>query len=138
MTRVDPAAGTAKWLRNLSSSTQDITAGIARVRESPGVAAVRSAAKYRNNVQAAFPKWERRTGAVTLQKWQANTTAAVGNVASGAQRKQGNYQDFATAFYPYLDQGVAAVKAMPNDSFEARVQRAVAMMRHNAGFTRNN
>jgi hypothetical protein len=136
MTRVDPQAGTAKWLARLSGASADITAGIAKVQESPGIAAVRSKAKYQNNVVAAFPKWERRTGAVTLQQWQQSTTAAVGNVASGAQRKQGNYQAFAQQFYPYLDAGVAKVKSMDNSSFEARVQRAVAMMRYNANFQR--
>ena len=46
------------------------------------------------------------------------------------------YQAFATSFYPHLDNGVAKVKSMPNDTFEARVQRAVAMMRHNASYQR--
>lgn len=137
MTRVDPTAGTAKWLQRLQAASADITAGIQRVQESPGTAAVRSKQKYQNNVVAAFPKWERRTGAVTLQGWQTATIAAVGNVASGAQRKQGNYQNFAQAFYPFLDQGVAKVKAMPNATFEDRVQRSVAMMRHNASWQRS-
>lgn len=136
MTRVDPAAGTAKWLSRLQGASADITAGINRVSESPGVAAVRSKLKYQNNVVAAFPKWERRTGALTLQSWQQSTAAAVGNVAAGAQRKQGNYQAFATQFYPHLDAGMARIKAMPNDTFEARVQRSVAMMRWNADFKR--
>jgi len=137
MTRVDPSAGTAKWLNRLSAASADITAGISRVQESPGVTAVRSKAKYQNNVVAAFPKWERRTGAVTLQQWQQSTTAAVGNVAAGAQRKQGNYQNFAQSFYPFLDAGVAKIKMMPNDTFEARVQRSVAMMRYNATYQRS-
>jgi len=136
MTRVDPTAGTAKWLNRLSQASADITAGIARVQESPGIAAVRSKARYQNNVVAAFPKWERRTAGVTLQQWQSATTAAVGNVASGAQRKQGNYQAFAQQFYPFLDSGVAKVKAMDNSTLEARLQRMVAMARYNAGFQR--
>jgi hypothetical protein len=137
MTRVDATAGTAKWLRNLSAATPDITAGIARVQESPGVAAGRSYAKYQANTQAAFPKWKRRVEGTTLQSWQQATTAAVGNVAAGAQRKQGNYQDFAQQFYPFLDAQVAKVRAMPNDTFEARVQRSVAMMRATATFQRS-
>jgi hypothetical protein len=136
MTRVSADAGTEKWVNRLSAATADITAGIQRVQESPGTAAVRSKAKYQNNVVAAFPKWERRTGSVTLQAWQTATTAAVGNVAAGAQRKKGNYAAFANQFYPFLDAGVSRIKNMPNDTFEARVQRAVAMMRYNATFQR--
>jgi len=137
MTRVSPSEGTTKWVNRLSAATQDVAAGIARVQESPGLAAARSAAKYQNNVTQAFPKWKRNVAAVSLQQWQAAATAGTSRIAQGAQQKQDKYAAFANQFYPYLDSGVAKVKSMPNDTFEARVQRAVAMMRHNASFQRN-
>jgi hypothetical protein len=87
-------------------------------------------------VTAAFPKWKRNVAAVGLSDWQQAATAGVSRVAQGAQQKQGKYQAFATSFYPHLDNGIAKIKAMPNDTFEARVQRAVAMMRHNASYQR--
>jgi hypothetical protein len=136
MTRVSPSEGTTKWVNRLSAATADVQAGIAKVTESPGAAAVRSAAKYQNNVVAAFPKWKQRTGSVQLGDWQAAATAGVSRIAQGAQAKQNKMLAFAQEFYPYLDNGVAKVKAMPNDTFEGRVQRAVAMMRHNAAFQR--
>ena len=137
MTRVSPQEGTQKWLNRLSGATADVTAGIAKVTEAPGMAAVRSKAKYQNNVVAAFPKWEANTRATSLQQWQAAATAGASRIAQGAQQKQGKYENFASQFYPFLDQQVAKIKSMPNATFEDRVQRAVAMMRGNAGFKRN-
>ncbi|SRR6266568_2623200 len=136
MTRVNPQEGTTKWVQRLSAATADIAAGISRVQEAPGMAAARSAAKYQNNVTAAFPKWKRNVQAVQLSEWQQSAQAGVSRVAQGAQQKQGKYQAFAQSFYPHLDSGVAKIKGMPNDTFEARVQRAVAMMRHNASYQR--
>jgi len=137
VTRVTPQEGTAKWLQRLSGATSEVTAGIAKVTEAPGQAAVRSKQKYQNNVVAAFPKWERNTANVSLQSWQQAATQGASRIAQGAQQKQGKYENFASQFYPYLDQQVAKVKAMPNATFEDRVQRAVAMMRGNAAFKRS-
>lgn len=137
MTRVTPTEGTAKWLNRLSASTADVQAGIAKVTESPGAAAARSFSKYQNNVTASFPKWRERVGALGLQEWKDAASAGTARIAQGAQQKQGKYASFAQQFYPHLDAGVARIKNMPNDSFEARVQRSVAMMRHNATFKRS-
>jgi hypothetical protein len=136
MTRVSPQEGTQKWLTRLSGATSEVTAGIAKVTEAPGVAAVRSKQKYQNNVVAAFPKWERNTQNVSLGAWQAAATAGASRIAQGAQQKQGKYESFASQFYPFLDNAVNQVKQMPNATFEDRVQRAVAMMRKNASFKR--
>lgn len=136
MTRVNPQEGTQKWVNRLSAATADIQAGIARVQEAPGMAAARSAQKYQNNVTAAFPKWKRNVASVGLSDWQQAATAGVSRVAQGAQQKAGKYQAFANSFYPHLDAGVNKIKAMDNSTFEARVQRAVAMMRHNASYQR--
>src|SRR5271154_5408843 len=134
MTRVTPQEGTSKWLTRLSGATSEVTSGIAKVTEAPGLAAVRSKQKYQNNVVAAFPKWEANTRAVSLNQWQSAATAGASRIAQGAQQKQGKYEAFAQQFYPYLDQQVAKVKSMPNATFEDRVQRAVAMMRGNSAF----
>src|SRR6266581_8600640 len=116
MTRVSPAEGTTKWVNRLSAATADISSGISKVQEAPGQSAARSASKYQNNVVAAFPKWKRNVAAVSLSDWQQAAQAGVSRVAQGAQQKQGKYQAFATSFYPHLDNGVAKVKSMPNDT----------------------
>ena len=137
MTRVSPQEGQAKWVNRLSAATADITAGIAKVTDSPGARAAAKFTKYQNNTTAAFPKWRSRVGQVTTEQWKAAATAGVGRIAQGAQQKADKYGAFAQQFYPHLDAGVAKIKAMPDDTFEGRVQRSVAMMRWNAQFKRS-
>jgi hypothetical protein len=137
MTRVTPSEGTAKWVNRLSAATADVQAGIAKVQTAPGQLAAQSYQKYQNNTQAAFPKWKNNVAAVSLSSWQQSATAGVQRIAQGAQAKQGKYQSFAQQFYPFLDNNVAAIKSMPNATFEDRVQRAVAMMRKNSEFKRS-
>jgi hypothetical protein len=136
MTRVNPQEATSKWVTRLSAATSDIQAGIAKVTTPPGQKAAQSFQKYQNNVQAAFPKWKNNVAAVSLSSWQQAATAGVQRVAQGAQQKQSKYQDFAQQFFPVLDANVAKVQAMPNATFEDRVQRAVQMMRLNSNFKR--
>jgi hypothetical protein len=137
MTRVTPQEGTTKWVNRLSAATADVQAGIQKVTTAPGQQAAAKFTKWQNNTQAAGQKWKNNTAAVSLASWQASATAGVGRIAQGAQQKQGKYESFAAQFYPYLDSQVARIKAMPDDTFEGRVQRAVAMMRANAAFKRN-
>jgi hypothetical protein len=57
-------------------------------------------------------------------------------VAQGAQAKQGKMQSFMAEYLPYLQTGVAQVDAMPKNTLEDGINRAVTMIRHNAGFQR--
>lgn len=137
MTRVDPSAGTAKWVSRLSGATQEIQAGVQNVTTAPGQAAAAKADKWLNNVTASQSKFKNNVAAVSLQSWQQSfINIGIPRIAQGAQQKQGKYEAFAQQFYPFLDRGVAQVKAMDDTTFEARVQRAVAMMRYNKTFQR--
>lgn len=128
----------SKWQTRLTGSTAEIQAGIQRVTQAPGQAAVAKKQKWVNNVTASQEKWARNTGRVSLQDWQrAALDVGVPRIAQGAQAKVGKVEAFMNDFIPHLERGQAAVKAMPDDTFEGRVQRAVAMMRHNASFKRS-
>lgn len=137
MVRVSPQAGSDKWKTRLSASTQDVTNGVNAVTVAPGQLAAAKQQKWLTGVNAAADKWKRNVSNVSLQQWQTMmTTVGIPRIASGAAAKQGKYTAFAAQFYPHLDAGVAKVKAMPDGDIEARIQRAVAMMRHNAQFVR--
>lgn len=136
--RGNPQSISQKWQTRLSGATQEIQAGIQRVNVAPGQAAVAKKDKWLNNVQASQEKWARNTGRVSLSDWQAAAlNVGVPRIAQGAQAKVGKVESFLNDFLPHLERGQAAVKAMPDNTFEARVQRAVAMMRHNANFKRS-
>ncbi len=65
-------------------------------------------------------------------------TIGVPRIAQGAQAKQSKYLAFAQSFYPYLATGVAKVKAMPKMNLADGINRAVAMIQHNAAYTGKN
>lgn len=135
--RVTPEQAKTKWVNRLSAATSEIQAGIDRVTQAPGAAAVAKRDKWRQNVAQAEEKWARNTGRVSLDDWkQAAKDVGVPRIAQGAQAKQGKYEAFASSFFPHLERGIAAVERMPDTSFEERVQRSVAMMRHNREFKR--
>lgn len=133
---MDPTSATAKWVNNLSNSTQAITDGVNSVTTAPGQAAARQVQTWLARVQASAQKWATNTAAVSLQDWQQSMiTTGIPRIASGAQAKQGKYQAFATKFFPYLQTGVSQVKAMPKVTLQDGINRAVAMINHNAKFS---
>lgn len=136
VTRVSPQAGSDKWKNNLSAATQNIINGINNTQADPPRLAAAAAAKWLNSVTASQPKYVSGLQRVSQAEWKAAAVAGTNRIADGAQKKQQKYTDFATQFYPYLDQGVQQVKSMDSGTFEARVQRAVAMMRWNRAFKR--
>jgi hypothetical protein len=136
--RSDPQTATAKWVQNLSNSTTAMQRGVAAVTVSPGQSAAAAADKWLQKVTQAKDKFARRVGAVTLGDWQAAmNNYGISRVAQGATAKQGKMQAFLSDFLPYLQQGVAQVDRMPKVTLEDGINRAVTMIRHNAGFKRS-
>lgn len=132
---LDPTAATAKWVQNLSNSSQHITAGVNNVTVAPGVAAANSVNLWLQRIQASAQKWATNVKAVSLSDWQqAMINVGIPRIAQGAQAKQGKYMAFAQQFYPYLAQGQAKVKAMPKGDISASIARATFMIQHNAAF----
>lgn len=137
MARVTPDAAAAKWASRLSGAGAEIQAGVMAVTESPGAAAARSADLWLQKVTASKPKWVRRVSSVTLQDWQqAMVNKGLGRIQTGATEAQPKVASFMAEFLPYVDQGVAKVKAMPKGTVEAGIARAGAMIRHNSQFVR--
>lgn len=136
--RVSPEAAKQKWVNRLSAATTEIQEGVARVSQSPGAAAVAKRDKWRANVAASEDKWARNTSRVSAEEWkQSMVNVGIPRIAQGAQQKQGKYERFAQEFFPHLERGIAQIERMPDTTFEERVQRSVAMMRHNRNFKRS-
>lgn len=135
--RHDPASATEKWVKNLSASTAQITAGIERVTVAPGMSAAKQKQKWLNGVQNSADKWAKRVGAVSLQDWQqAAISVGVPRVAQGAQAKQGKMQHFMADFLPFLQKQMTKIDAMDTSTQEARIAKAVATMRAVATYQR--
>lgn len=136
--RSDPQTATAKWVQNLSNSTSAMQRGVNALTVSPGASAAAAADKWLQKVTQAKDKFARRVGAVTLGDWQAAmNNYGISRVAQGATAKQGKMQNFLADFLPHLQQGVAQIDRMPKVTLEDGINRAVAMIRHNASFKRS-
>ncbi len=135
--RSDPNTATQKWVQNLGAATPAITRGVQAVSTAPGQKAAAQADKWLQRVTASQGKWKARVGAVSLADWQqAMINVGIPRVAQGAQAKQGKFTAFAQQFFPYLQSGVDKVHAMPSTTLEQNINRAVAMIQHNAAFKR--
>lgn len=137
MASITPQELADKWAQRLSASTQEITRGVQNVTQAPGQLAAAQRQAWLARVQAAADKWARNVARVSLQDWQNKMlTVGVPRIAQGAQANQDKMAAFAAEFLPYLDRGVAQVKGMPNVTLEDSINRAIAMIRHNANFKR--
>ena len=124
----------ANWASRLAASTQKITDGINGVTVAPGVAAARQKDVWLQNTQAAQAKWARNVAAVSLSDWQQMTVSkGVPRIASGATAAQPKFQAFMSKFLPYVQSGKASLP--PRGTLDQNINRAIAMMRHNAKFS---
>lgn len=135
--RATPAQATAKWLTGISGAQDRMKSGALAVKDAPGAKAAAAADKWLQRVTAAKPKFIANSKAVTLQQWQdAYINTGLPRVSQGAQDKQGKYTSAMEQFFPYMDQGLAVIDRMPNNTIEDAVARAAAMIRHNAKYVR--
>lgn len=124
----------ANWASRLAGSTQKITDGINAVTVAPGVAAARQKDVWLQNIQASQAKWARNVAAVSLTDWQQMTIQkGVPRIASGATAAQPKFQTFMSKFLPHVMAGKASLP--PRGTLDQNINRAVAMMRHNAKFS---
>lgn len=135
--KADAQMATTKWLQNIGNATDRMKQGALAVQEAPGKKAAAAADKWLANVQRSKPKFIANVSRVTKESWQ-NSYINVGipRVSQGAQAKQAKYTAAMEAFLPYLKLGVAKIDAMPNVTLEDGINRAIAMIRHNAAYVR--
>lgn len=126
------------WQRGMQNSTERLKAGINAVDVAPTAKAAAAVDRQVQGVIAAAQsgKTQRALQAVSLQDWKdAMLKKGVARVAQGAAAATPKFQSFMTKFLPYLKQGQDKVNSMPNATLEDRIQRMVAMVRHNSEFT---
>ncbi len=135
--RGTPESITGKWVRNLSAATTAIQEGVQRVQTAPGQAAAAQEERWAQRLMQSREKWRRRVAAVSLEEWrQAMVQVGLPRVAQGAQAKQNKMRSFMAEFLPHLERGLAQIERMPAVTLEDGINRAVAMIRHNASFRR--
>jgi len=135
--KADAQMATTKWVQNIGSATERMKQGANNVTVAPGVKAAAAADKWLANVQRAQAKFKNNVGRVSLQEWKdAYINVGIPRVSQGAQAKQAKYTAAMDAFLPYLTQGVAKIDAMPKLTLQDSINRAIAMIQHNAAYIR--
>lgn len=130
MARVNAQQWLAKWGTGLQGSTEAIKAGIANVKQAPGIAAAAAKDRYIANVNASVDTWAKNVSAVTTQQWQsAMTTKTLPRLASGITSAQANKQQNITAMLTAVDAAVADANAVPRGNIEQNIQRAAIFAR---------
>ncbi len=127
-----------KWATNLGASTQSIRDGVAAVSESPTEKAAARQDAWLAGVQRAHSngKFADRLRSVTLDEWKrAMVEKALPRIGAGATAAQPIFRNFMSQFMPHVQQGVESLPA--RGDMNQNIQRAVEMIRHNAGFKFN-
>lgn len=136
MSKLDnPQAGADKWATAMASAGPAYTAGVQGVTTAPGIKAAQSSAKYLARVQANVAKFEKNVGSVSLGAWQqAAEVKGAPRLGTGASAAKPKFVAFNTAFYTYLKNGKAQIDAMPTDTIDQSIAKAVAQMNYNHNF----
>lgn len=119
-----------KWSQRSQAAAPEYTAGINRVTVAPGTQAAAAADTWlaRLNDPVTRAKFQRKVAAVTLEQWKsAATQYGASRYSQGVAAKESKFQAAMTTLLPFIDNAVAQVKAMPNATFEDRLQRSRAM-----------
>ena len=140
MVKMSPSEYADKWGRRLKGSTEDIRRGVTAVTEAPGIKAAQKVEKMKANLMRSLEDgtWEKRVASVSLEDWKQQTLKkGIGRISQGVDGAGGKMQDFASEFFPHLEEGQRKVDAMPDITLEDNINRASEMMRHNAKFKRS-
>lgn len=136
MSKLDnPQAAVTKWVSAMGTAGTAYTAGVNAVQTAPGVLAARASNKYLLGVQANVAKFERNVSAVPLTTWQQLATQkGAPRLGTGAAAAEPKFLAFTTAFFQYLKNGQATIDAMPTDTIDQRIAKAVAQMQYAHNF----
>lgn len=135
----NPTSVASKWAANLGNATQSIREGIENVTESPMAKAANRTDAYLAGIQKAVADGKFQDGLrrVSLEDWKrALMEKGLPRIATGARASEGKFADFMADFLPHVEAGQRALESMPRGDLSQNIQRAVAMMQHNARFRR--
>jgi len=132
MAKMDAKDFAEKWQKNMAGSTAYISKGIDRVTESPMEKAAAKQDKMLNNLNEAVQKgkWKRGLESVTLDEWKKKfKDQGVARIAGGASAAVPKMQRFADQLLPFQDAAKRKIDAMPDTTFEDRLNKSQAWIR---------
>lgn len=134
---ITPEAVIKLWADRGAASADTVRAGVNAVQDNPAAKAAARADVWVQNVARAKQKFIDSLNRVSLQQWKsAMLNKGLQNMQTG-YNDAGNQQKFLAfmrAFLPYVRSGAAQVRAMQKGTLQDGINRAVAMIKHNAAF----
>lgn len=128
------------WAERGAGASESVKAGVNAVTDNPAAKAAAAVDLWAQRVAQAKQKFQDALNRVTLNDWkQAMLGKGLQNMQAGyndpmTQRK---FLNFMRTFLPYVREGAAMVKRMPKGTLQQGIDRAVAMIKHNAAFRGN-
>lgn len=132
MARVNAQQWMDKWGRRLQAAGPDISAGVDRVTVAPGQSAAAAADRYASGLMESIQNgtWETNVAKVPLADWKNSMkTKGLARLATGVSQAQASKVQKIAQTLQAVDQSVAEIQNMPQDSLEARIARSVAFQR---------
>lgn len=132
MARVNGQQWLDKWGRRLQAAGPDISAGVDRVSVAPGQSAAAAADRYASGLMESIQNgtWETNVAKVPLSDWKNSMkTKGLARLATGVTQAQATKLQKINQTLAAVDQSVAEIQNMPQDSLEARIARSVAFQR---------
>jgi len=133
-----PTQAANLYATNLGNSTERIRIGVESVTESPTAKAAKQKAKYIAGVTKAANDgtWERGLLRVTLQDWKdAFLSKGLDRIASGANAAIPKMEAFYSKLFPFQNNLLTKIDAMPDVTLEHSIARSTAWIRGMADFT---
>tara|TARA_Y100000310_G_scaffold156005_1_gene155447 strand:- start:229 stop:651 length:423 start_codon:yes stop_codon:yes gene_type:complete len=132
MAKVTAQQYAEKWQRRMKGAQTDITNGVNRVSEAPGVRAAAKADKMLTGITNAITSgvWAERVASVPLQTWKDQTiTKGIPRIAAGVDGAMAKQVVMAGRLLDAVDNVKAQIEGMSDTTFEDRINRMVAFSR---------
>lgn len=132
----DLATTVQRWRDSAATGQTRYTEGIQATQVDVVARAVAAQPKMLANVTQAIQsgRWARRLQDRGTAGWKAAALAKAANYGTGIAAGEGAYQRAMQTWLPIIQSAAASVQGMPNDSFQASLNRmtAFATALHNA------
>lgn len=118
------------WEQRMQTASQSYVEGINAVVDSPMEKAAQAATKYAEGVNRAVSsgKYAAKLREVSTQDWKRAAVDKASRLATGATAAKTKVERFWNAFGPFQEQVTEKVRAMPTNTMQERIARAVAQM----------
>jgi len=136
--KVTPAEFAAKWKSHLDGAGEQIKIGVERVTVAPGVLAAAQEEKFRVNINKSIDnhRWANEVKRVSLEDWRSKMiNVGIPRIRAGTEAAVGEVQEFASALFPHIEAGQAALDKMPSVSLTDNIDRMVSFVTHMSKFS---